>query len=27
MAEKSTYDLILMDIALPGIDGIETAKK
>jgi len=27
MAEKSTYDLILMDIALPGIDGVETAKK
>ncbi|MDD5616429.1 MAG: response regulator [Candidatus Methanoperedens sp.] len=27
MTEKSTYDLILMDIALPGIDGIETTKK
>ena len=27
MAEKYTYDLVLMDIALPGIDGIETAKK
>ena len=27
MTEKSTYDLVLMDIALPGIDGIETAKK
>ncbi|MDP2841134.1 MAG: response regulator [Candidatus Methanoperedens sp.] len=27
MAEKSTYDLILMDIALPGIDGVETTKK
>ena len=27
MVEKSTYDLILMDIALPGIDGVETTKK
>jgi CheY-like chemotaxis protein len=27
MAEKSKYDLILMDIALPGIDGVETTKK
>ena len=27
MAEKSGYDLVLMDIALPGIDGIETTKK
>ncbi|TRZ88668.1 MAG: response regulator, partial [Methanosarcinales archaeon] len=27
MAGNSTYDLVLMDIALPGIDGIETAKK
>lgn len=27
MAENSTYDLVLMDIALPGIDGIETTKK
>src|SRR3989304_4241727 len=27
MAEKSTYDIILMDIALPGIDGVETTKK
>ena len=27
MAEKSTYDIILMDIALPGIDGVETSKK
>jgi len=25
--EKEVYDLILMDIALPGIDGIETTKK
>ncbi len=27
MAEKYTYDIILMDIALPGIDGVETSKK
>jgi len=27
MTEKSMYDLVLMDIALPGIDGIETTKK
>jgi len=27
MADKSTYDIILMDIALPGIDGVETSKK
>jgi CheY-like chemotaxis protein len=26
MTETSTYDLILMDIALPGIDGIEATK-
>jgi CheY-like chemotaxis protein len=26
MTEKSTYNIILMDIALPGIDGIETTK-
>ena len=27
MAEKYKYDIILMDIALPGIDGVETTKK
>ena len=26
MAEEETYDLILMDIELPNIDGIEAAK-
>lgn len=26
ITEKSTYDLILMDIALPGIDGVEATK-
>ena len=26
MAEKEHYDLILMDIGMPGIDGIETTK-
>ena len=25
-AEKQSYDLILMDIELPGIDGVEAAK-
>lgn len=24
--EKTTYDLILMDIALPGIDGVEATR-
>lgn len=27
MADKDMYDLILMDIGLPGIDGIETARR
>ncbi|MCR9192764.1 MAG: response regulator [Gammaproteobacteria bacterium] len=27
LIEKCHYDLILMDIGLPGIDGIETAKQ
>ena len=27
MAEKDLYDLILMDIELPGIDGIETTRR
>lgn len=26
MAEKEVYDLVLTDIGLPGIDGIEVAK-
>ncbi len=26
ITEKSAYDLILMDIALPGIDGVEATK-
>ncbi|MBU4077385.1 MAG: response regulator [Euryarchaeota archaeon] len=26
ITEKSSYDLILMDIALPGIDGVEATK-
>jgi CheY-like chemotaxis protein len=26
MTEKSTYNLILMDIGLPGIDGVEATK-
>jgi CheY-like chemotaxis protein len=26
MVEKELYDLILMDIALPGMDGIEAAR-
>ncbi|MCX9014551.1 MAG: response regulator [Candidatus Methanoperedens sp.] len=26
MAQKETYDLIVMDIGLPDIDGIETAR-
>jgi len=27
MADKDIYDLILMDIELPGIDGVETARR
>lgn len=27
MVDKDLYDLILMDIELPGIDGIETARR
>lgn len=27
MADKNLYDLILLDIGLPGIDGIETARR
>jgi CheY-like chemotaxis protein len=27
MVEKKLYDLILMDIELPGMDGTETAKR
>lgn len=27
LIEKCHYDLILMDLGLPGIDGIETTKK
>lgn len=27
LIEKHHYDLILMDLGLPGIDGIETTKK
>lgn len=27
LVEKCHYDLILMDLGLPGIDGIETTKK
>jgi CheY-like chemotaxis protein len=27
MTENDLYDLILMDIGLPGIDGIETARR
>lgn len=26
ITEKSSYDLILMDIALPGIDGVEATR-
>lgn len=26
MAQKETYDLIVMDIGLPDIDGVETAR-
>lgn len=26
MAEKETYDLIIMDIELPGMDGVEAAR-
>ncbi len=26
MVEKETYDLVLMDIELPGIDGVEATK-
>ncbi len=26
-AEKEVYDLIVMDIGLPGIDGVEAAKR
>lgn len=27
LAHKKKYDLILMDLGLPGIDGLETTKK
>jgi CheY-like chemotaxis protein len=27
LADKNMYDLILMDIELPGIDGIETTRR
>jgi CheY-like chemotaxis protein len=27
MADKDLYDMIIMDIELPGIDGIETARR
>ncbi len=27
MAEKEAYDLIVMDIGLPGIDGVEATKR
>jgi len=26
MVEKETYDLVLMDIELPGMDGVDTTK-
>ena len=26
MVEKNTYDLVLMDIELPGMDGVDTTK-